>query len=212
MWATFSNIYVAPNSVPHIQRSMSEVPAFRLSFAISVITNIFQFGVCTYESNNGSHPIYNDIWHIMHKVVTYPFKPNSNNKMHSMLYHKHTVTSCLFCLAIQWNLYQVIMHFVIYLTRTWQNHVYSPCRENPPVFKNHRIYRSFYCINSFTHGGCDCNFKLIIFKPISWMDILSISCEIALRWISRDFTSDRKILIQMVVSGNKSPCSEWASC
>ena len=36
----------------------------------------------------------------------------------------------------------------------------------------------------------DCNLKFVIFIDISWRDILSISCEIALRWMARDLGDD----------------------
>ena len=38
-------------------------------------------------------------------------------------------------------------------------------------------------INSLTPGRCSCNLKLIIFKLMSRIDVLSLSCEIVLRWM-----------------------------
>ena len=47
---------------------------------------------------------------------------------------------------LQWNLYNeteeiLLKHpnFVIYLTRSLQNHVYPPCRERPPVLRDHKM-------------------------------------------------------------------------
>ena len=41
-------------------------------------------------------------------------------------------------------------------------------------------------VNSQSRGKYDCNRKLIIFKHISKIGILRISCETPLRWMSRD--------------------------
>ena len=41
-----------------------------------------------------------------------------------------------------------------------------------------------YKINSLVLGRCDCNFKLVILKLVSMIDILSISCEIALKGVN----------------------------
>ena len=53
------------------------------------------------------------------------------------------------------------------------------------------ILHHHYCdgplLNSLDPGRCGCNLKLIIiFKFIYITDILSISCEIALRWVPQD--------------------------
>ena len=44
--------------------------------------------------------------------------------------------------------------------------------------------------NSLVFRRCSCNLKLITFKLISRMDILNVSCEIALKWMSQDLTDD----------------------
>ena len=41
-------------------------------------------------------------------------------------------------------------------------------------------------LNSLTPGRCGCNLKSVMFKLISRIDILSISCEIAPRWMPQD--------------------------
>ena len=46
-------------------------------------------------------------------------------------------------------------------------------------------------LNSLASGRCDCNFKFVIFKLIPWIDILSISCEIAIRWMPLDLPGDQ---------------------
>ena len=43
-------------------------------------------------------------------------------------------------------------------------------------------------LNSLTSGGCGCNLKIVNFEGISRIDIVGISCEIALRWMSQDLT------------------------
>ena len=44
--------------------------------------------------------------------------------------------------------------------------------------------------NSLGPGSCGCNLELIIFNHISRIDISSISCEIVLGWMPKDFTDD----------------------
>ena len=45
--------------------------------------------------------------------------------------------------------------------------------DDPPSVVDQR-----YSINSLAPGRCDCNVKLVIFKPLSRIDILSISCDL----------------------------------
>ena len=54
------------------------------------------------------------------------------------------------------------------------------------------------CFNSLAPGRCGCNLKLVIFKLTSRVDILSISCEIALRWMTQDFIDDKSTLVQVM--------------
>ena len=44
--------------------------------------------------------------------------------------------------------------------------------------------------NSLAPGRCGSNLKEVIFKLKSSIDILSISCGIALRWLPQVFTDD----------------------
>ena len=53
-------------------------------------------------------------------------------------------------------------------------------------------------INSLAPGRCGCNVKLVIFKLTSRVHILSIWCEIALRWMPLDFTDDKSTLVQVM--------------
>ena len=39
-------------------------------------------------------------------------------------------------------------------------------------------------------GRCSCNLKLVVFQLIWGIDIVSISCEIAIRWMPQDFVDD----------------------
>ena len=45
-------------------------------------------------------------------------------------------------------------------------------------------------VNSLVPGIWGCNLKLVIFKLMSRVDILSISCKIAFRWMPQDYTDD----------------------
>ena len=53
-------------------------------------------------------------------------------------------------------------------------------------------------INSLAPGKCCCNFKSVIFKVISMIDIWSTSCEIALWWMSKHLTNDQSTLVQVM--------------
>ena len=53
-------------------------------------------------------------------------------------------------------------------------------------------------LNLLVPGRCRCNLKLVIFKLMSRVDILSISCEIALRWMPQDITDDKSTLVQVM--------------
>ena len=62
----------------------------------------------------------------------------------------------------------------------------------------------------------DCNFELVIFKDMSRMDILSIFCEIALRWMPQDLTDNKRTLVQVMAwcrqaaSHYLSQCWPWS--
>ena len=77
--------------------------------------------------------------------------------------------------------------------------------------RGHRLQ----CVNSLVLGRCGYNFKYVIFKYISVIDVLNISCEIAMRWMPRD---PHSWLVKigwgngLVLTGNKPllwpPCSD----
>ena len=45
-----------------------------------------------------------------------------------------------------------------------------------------------HIINSLAPGRFDCSLKFVNFKLISMIDILSIFCEIAIRWVPQHLT------------------------
>ena len=56
-------------------------------------------------------------------------------------------------------------------------------------------------VNSLPHGKCGCDFKCVIFKPLLVSDIVSISSEIAIRWMPHewhDLTDDNSTLVQVM--------------
>ena len=54
------------------------------------------------------------------------------------------------------------------------------------------------CFNSLTPGKIEWNFIFVIFKQILVIDGWGISCEIALIWMSLDFTDDQSTLVQVM--------------
>ena len=55
-----------------------------------------------------------------------------------------------------------------------------------------------HVVNSLTPGKFEWNFKLVIFKWISVINGCGISCEIALMWMSLDFTDNQSTLVQVM--------------
>ena len=53
-------------------------------------------------------------------------------------------------------------------------------------------------INSLAPGKFQLNFRHVIFKQILVIDGWGISCEIALIWVSLDFTDDQSTLVQVM--------------
>ena len=64
-------------------------------------------------------------------------------------------------------------------------------------------------VNSLAPERCDCNFELVIFKLISKIDILGISCEIALRWMLEDLTDDWSTLVQVIATWTSVDRDQW---
>ena len=53
-------------------------------------------------------------------------------------------------------------------------------------------------LNSLAPGKFEWNFRHVIFKQILVIDSWGISCEIALIWMSLDFTDDQSTLVQVM--------------
>ena len=60
-----------------------------------------------------------------------------------------------------------------------------------------RVYRAFVT-NSLAPRIFEQNFRSMIFKLILVIDGSCVSCEIAVRWISLDFTDDKSTLVQVM--------------
>ena len=67
-------------------------------------------------------------------------------------------------------------------------------------------------VNSLAPGKFAWNFRQVIFKQISVIDSWDISCEIALIWISVDFTDYRATLIQVMASGRQATSHYLSQC
>ena len=84
---------------------------------------------------------------------------------------------------------QSLTALVVYVTGVmWSgNHLHQYCCDTVPLE-----------INSLAPGKFEWNFKYVIFKWILVIDGWSISCEIALIWMSLDFTDDQSTLVQVM--------------
>ena len=60
----------------------------------------------------------------------------------------------------------------------------------------HELPSYLWLINSLAPGKFEWNFRHVIFKQILVIDDWGISCEIALIWMSLDFTDDQSTLVQ----------------
>ena len=70
---------------------------------------------------------------------------------------------------------------------------YLPTITYPPIRDCHGR-----CFNSLTSERCGCNLRCVRFKYASATDILSISCEISLKWIPQDQIADKSISVQVM--------------
>ena len=62
-----------------------------------------------------------------------------------------------------------------------------------------RKQQGWFClINSLASGKFEWNFRHVIFKQILVIDGYGISCEIALIWMSLDFTDEQSTLLQVM--------------
>ena len=67
-------------------------------------------------------------------------------------------------------------------------------------------------VNSLAPGKFDWNFTHVIFKQVLAIDGWGISCEIALMWMSLDFTDDQSTLVQVMDWCRQAPShylSQW---
>ena len=60
------------------------------------------------------------------------------------------------------------------------------------------IWSSIVTLNSLVPGEFEWSFRYVIFKWIVVIDGWGISCEIALIWMSLDFTDDQSTLVQVM--------------
>ena len=71
----------------------------------------------------------------------------------------------------------------------------------------------WFFFNSLAPVRCSCHFKLLILKLISKIDILSISCDIAFRWMSQDLIYDKSILMVLchqATNHHPNQCRLWS--
>ena len=73
-------------------------------------------------------------------------------------------------------------------------------------------YCSWLYLNSLTPGKCKWNFRYVIFKQILVIGCWGISCEIALIWMSQDFTNDQSILVQVMAWCHQAPSHYLSQC
>ena len=64
--------------------------------------------------------------------------------------------------------------------------------------KHFKVMTSYNIVNSLAPGKFEWNFRHVIFKRILVIDSWGISCEIALIWMSLDFTDDHWTLVQVM--------------
>ena len=60
------------------------------------------------------------------------------------------------------------------------------------------VVKWVHLVNSLAPGKFEWNFRHVIFKQILVIDGWGISCEIALIWMSLDFTDDQSTLVQVM--------------
>ena len=67
-------------------------------------------------------------------------------------------------------------------------------------------------VNSLAPGKFDWNFRHVVFKQILVIDGWSISCEIALIWMSLDFTDDQSTLVQVMAWWHQATSYHLSQC
>ena len=66
--------------------------------------------------------------------------------------------------------------------------------------------------NSLAPGGFDYSLKLVNFKLISMIDILSISLEITIRWMPQHLTEHKSTLVQVMAWCRQAPSHYLSQC
>ena len=100
-------------------------------------------------------------------------------------------------------IHKLVIHCKAYLDYVVQL-VFEICKKQKhrqfimQYHQQHLAYESVSIINSLAPGRCCSIFKLVIFKLISRRDLLSISYEIALRWMSQDLAEDYSTVVQVM--------------
>ena len=74
------------------------------------------------------------------------------------------------------------------------------------------FYWHWESINSLVPGICGYYIKLVIFKLVSRINILSISCEIVLRWTPQDLTDDKSTLLQVMARCRQATSHYLSQC
>ena len=67
-------------------------------------------------------------------------------------------------------------------------------------------------VNSLAPGKFEWNFRYVIFKRISVIDGWGIFCEIALIWMSLDFTDDQSTLVQVMAWCRQAQSHHLSQC
>ena len=60
-------------------------------------------------------------------------------------------------------------------------------------------------------GGCGRRLQIVIFKPISIIDTLSLSYKSALRWMTQDIADDKSTLVQVMAWRCPTTDITWAN-
>ena len=65
--------------------------------------------------------------------------------------------------------------------------------------------------NSLALGEFETNFRYVIFQGILLIDSWGISCEIALIWMSVDFTDDQSTFVQVMTGAVRQQAITWTN-
>ena len=65
--------------------------------------------------------------------------------------------------------------------------------------------------NSLALGEFECNFRYVIFQGILLIDSWGIACEIALIWMSVDFTDDQSTFVQVMIGAVRQQAITWTN-